>query len=332
MPKNHERKTFLITGGAGFIGSHLSEFLLRHGHRVLIIDDLSTGNIENVSHLLENKNFHFARASITDDIVLDRLASESEIIIHLAAAVGVKLIVKHPVHTIETNVIGTHKVLRSAHRYRCRVLLASSSEVYGKGNSVPFKEEDDVVLGSTSKCRWAYAESKMIDESLALAYKQEFGLDVIPFRLFNTVGPKQTGQYGMVIPRFVKQSLNNDPITVYGDGSQKRCFCDIRDVVCAIVGLAESDEASGKVFNIGSQEEISIMNLAKKIKEKTNSHSEIKIVPYALAYDDGFEDMQYRKPNIERINALISWKSNYSLDEILNEVIIYERNKNVKFN
>jgi UDP-glucose 4-epimerase len=253
MPKTTISRTFLITGGAGFIGSHLSEFLLKQGHHVLIIDDLSTGSITNISHLLKDKNFHFARASITDDIVLDRLASKSEIIIHLAAVVGVKLIVKHPVHTIETNVIGTHKVLRSAHRYRCRVLLASSSEVYGKGNSVPFEEEDDVVLGSTSKCRWAYAESKMIDESLALAYHQEFGLDVVPFRLFNTVGPKQTGQYGMVIPRFVKQALNNDSITVYGDGRQKRCFCDIRDVIFAIVGLAQNEQASGLVFNIGSQ-------------------------------------------------------------------------------
>ncbi|MHA1940172.1 MAG: NAD-dependent epimerase/dehydratase family protein [Candidatus Hodarchaeales archaeon] len=324
MHKNETKKTFLITGGSGFIGSHLSVSLLQKGHRVLVIDDLSTGRIKNIASFLRNNNFHFARASITDDIVLDRLSSESDIIIHLAAAVGVKLIVKHPVHTIETNVMGTQNVLKAALRYRCRVLLASSSEVYGKGNSVPFTEDDDVLLGSTSKCRWAYAESKMIDESLALAYNKEFGLDVVPFRLFNTVGPKQTGQYGMVIPSFVKQAMNNDSITVFGDGSQKRCFCDVRDVVRAIVGLAQNAESSGKVFNIGAQEEISIMDLARKIKEKTNSNSKIVTIPYSQAYDDGFEDMQYRKPSIEKIKTAIGWTPKYKLEDILKSIIIYQ--------
>ena len=321
MQNNENSKVYLITGGAGFIGSHLSEELLNQGHHVLVIDDLSTGDVNNISHLFDNEKFHFARACIRDDIVLDRLASQSDIIIHLAAAVGVQLIVERPVHTIETNVMGTQAVLSSALRYRCRVLLASSSEVYGKGNSVPFTEEDDVVLGSTSKSRWAYAESKMIDESLALAYSREYGLDVVPFRLFNTVGPKQTGQYGMVIPRFVQQSLKNEPITVYGDGSQKRCFCDVRDVVRAIIGLAENLNATGKVVNIGAQEEISILELAHLIKKKTESKSKIMTIPYSEAYADGFEDMQYRKPSIARIKSLIGWRPEYSLDEILENII-----------
>ena len=325
MRNSDHNKVYLITGGAGFIGSHMSEELLKKGHRVLVIDDLSTGDVNNISHLFKNENFHFARASITDDIVLDRLSSQSDIIIHLAAAVGVQLIVEHPVHTIETNVMGTQAVLSSALRYRCRVLLASSSEVYGKGNSVPFTEEDDVVLGSTSKSRWAYAESKMIDESLALAYGLEYGLDVVPFRLFNTVGPKQTGQYGMVIPRFVQQALRNEPITVYGDGSQRRCFCDVRDVVRAIIELAENPAATGKVVNIGAQEEISIMDLAKLIKTKVNSKSDIVKIPYSDAYADGFEDMQYRKPDIGRVKSLIGWQPNYSLDEILDNVIAFQK-------
>jgi UDP-glucose 4-epimerase len=327
MQTIQSQKVYLVTGGAGFIGSHLSEVLLKRGDRVMVIDDLSTGSIDNISHLLNDKNFHFARASITDDIVLDRLSSQSDIIIHLAAAVGVKLIVQHPVHTIETNVMGTQAVLKSALRYSCPVLLASTSEVYGKGNSVPFKEEDDVVLGPTSKSRWAYAESKMIDESLALAYTREFGLDVVPFRLFNTVGPKQSGQYGMVIPRFVQQALQNESITVYGDGFQRRCFCDVRDVVRAIVGLAEHQGSFGRVFNIGSQEEISIMDLAHRIKLKTNSNSKIQTIPYSEAYAEGFEDMKQRKPDIERIKSTIGWEPSFSLDEILETVIAYERNK-----
>ena len=330
MQKKKSMKSFLVTGGAGFIGSHLSEKLLDQGHRVFVIDDLSTGNISNISHLMENDNFHFARASITDEIVLDRISSQSDIIIHLAAAVGVKLIVKHPVHTIETNVMGTQSVLKSALRYQCFVLLASTSEVYGKGNSVPFAEEDDVVLGPTSKSRWAYAESKMIDESLALAYKREFDLDVVPFRLFNTVGPKQTGQYGMVIPRFVQQALLNEPITVYGDGAQRRCFCDVRDVVHAIIGLSEHNATSGRVFNIGSQEEISIMDLAHLIRSKLNSSSPIKTIPYSEAYAEGFEDMIQRKPDIQRIRSTIGWEPFFDLDEILDSVITYEQNKMTK--
>ena len=325
MRKHAADQVFLITGGAGFIGSHLSETLIKRGHRVLVIDDLSTGNIANIAHLLHHANFHFARASITDEIVLDRLSSQSDVIFHLAAVVGVQLIVKNTVHTIETNVIGTQAVLRSAHRYRCRVLIASSSEVYGKGNSLPFNEDDDVVLGSTSKSRWAYAESKMIDESLGLAYHREYGLAVIPFRLFNTVGARQTGQYGMVIPRFVQQALHQRPITVYGDGSQRRCFCDVRDVVRALLGLAECPAATGRVFNIGSEEEVSIVELAGRIKEKTNSRSIIQKIPYAQAYADGFEDMQQRRPSIARIKSAVNWEPHFSLDEILSNVIAHEK-------
>jgi len=327
MRKNQNKKVFLITGGAGFIGSHLAEVLLKQDHRVLVIDNLSTGSIDNISHLFKNSNFHFARASITDKIVLDRLSSLSDIIIHLAAVVGVELIVKNTIHTIETNIIGTQEVLRSAHRYRCRVLIASSSEVYGKGNIMPFNEDDDVILGSTSKSRWAYAESKMIDESLSLAYKREHGLDVVLFRLFNTVGPRQTGQYGMVIPRFIQQAIKNDPITVFGDGTQMRCFCDVRDVVRAIIGLANNQKASGQLFNIGSQEEISIMELAERVKKRTGSKSQIQKISYSDAYADGFEDMLRRIPDIERIKSSIGWEPKYTLDEILDAIIAYEKSK-----
>jgi UDP-glucose 4-epimerase len=289
-----------------------------------VIDDLSTGKIINIKHLMNHPRFHFARESITNELVLDRLASESDTIIHLAAAVGVKLIVERPVHTIETNVMGTQAVLRAALRYRCRTLLASSSEVYGKGNCLPFAEEDDVVLGPTSKCRWAYAQSKMIDESLGLAYHREFGLDVVAFRLFNTVGPRQTDQYGMVVPTFVRQALRKQPITVYGDGSQQRCFCDVRDVVAAILLLADGTSVTGEVFNIGSQEEISILELAQRIQKLTGSCSAIQLIPYAQAYGEGFEDMAYRKPNISRVRDRVGWSPQYHLDEILERIIAYE--------
>jgi nucleoside-diphosphate-sugar epimerase len=324
MKNGNSQKVFLITGGAGFIGSHLVDALLQIGHAVLVIDDLSTGKIGNIEHLLNHPSFHFARASITDDLVLDRLASESDTIIHLAAAVGVKLIVDRPVHTIETNVMGTQAVLRAALRYRCRTLLASSSEVYGKGKGFPFAEEDDVVLGPTSKCRWAYAQSKMIDESLGLAYHREFGLDVLAFRLFNTVGPRQTDQYGMVVPTFIRQALRKQAITVYGGGYQRRCFCDVRDVVAAILLLAEEKNVTGKVFNIGSQEEISILGLAQLIQKLTGSPSAIQLIPYSQAYGEGFEDMAYRKPDTSRIRDLVGWKTKYQLNEILGRIIEYE--------
>lgn len=318
-------QNFLITGGAGFIGSHLAEALLKAGHDVTAIDNLSTGRIENIQPLLTAARFHFVRASITDEIVMDRLASQADIIVHLAAAVGVQLIVQHPVHSIETNVMGTEAVLRAALRYRCRVLLASTSEVYGKGYRIPFRESDDVLLGPTDKNRWAYAASKMIDEFLGLAYHREYGLEVIPFRLFNTVGPRQTGQYGMVIPRFVQQALRNEPLTVYGDGSQCRCFCDVRDVVAALCGLAACPQAVGQLFNIGNTEEISMRALAEKIKTLTGSRSEIVLVPFEQAFGPGFEDMQRRVPDTERIHALLGWTPQHSLDQILAGIIAFER-------
>ena len=317
--------TFLITGGAGFIGSYLAEALVSQDHLVLAIDDLSTGDFHNIVHLIRHPNFHFARAGITDSLVLDRLASQADVIVHLAAAVGVKLIVDHPVHTIETNVNGTEAVLKAALRYRCRVLIASTSEVYGKGSKIPFSEDDDVVLGATTKSRWAYAASKMVDEFLALAYFREKGLEAVIMRLFNTVGPRQTGRYGMVIPRFVSQALRGEPITVYGDGAQGRCFCDVRDIVTAIVGLAQHSNSPGSVYNIGSTEEITIRELAERTRAATQSNSQIVTVPYSEAYAPGFEDMKRRVPNIDKIRRLIGWKPQRSMNRILNDVVAYEQ-------
>jgi UDP-glucose 4-epimerase len=313
-------QSVLITGGAGFIGSHLADALLAQGHHVLAIDNLSTGRLDNIRHLLDHPDFHFARASITDGIVLDRLASQADIVVHLAAAVGVMLIVERPVHTIETNVMGTEAVLQAALRYGCRVLIASTSEVYGKGSKIPFSEDDDVLLGPTVKSRWAYAASKMVDEFLGLAYHREHGLPVVPFRLFNTVGPRQTGRYGMVIPRFVGQALRGEPITVYGDGTQSRCFCDVSDAVRAIIGLGLHPEAPGQVYNIGSSEEVTIRRLAERVIAITGSSSEIVYVPYAEAYAPGFEDMQRRVPDTSRIQALLNWQPQLSLDRILMRV------------
>jgi len=317
--------TYLITGGAGFIGSHLSDVLLGAGQRVLSIDDLSTGRLANIAHLLGRPDFHFAQAPIADKVVLDRLASQADVIVHLAAAVGVQLIVEHPVHTIETNVGGTEAVLRAAHTYRARVLIASTSEVYGKGSKVPFAEEDDVLLGATSKSRWGYAASKMIDEFLALAYHREKGTPVTVARFFNTVGPRQTGQYGMVVPRLMRQALRGEPLTVFGDGTQRRCFCDVRDVVQAVVGLAHHPGAVGRVFNVGSEEEISINDLAARVKAAAGSKSAITHVPYETAYAPGFEDMARRVPDISRVKALLGWTPRRTLDETLAAVRDHER-------
>ncbi len=308
---------YLITGGAGFIGSHLAEAMLADGHQVTIIDDLSTGRFENIAHLRGRAGFRFAIDSITNEIVLDRLVSECDAICHLAAAVGVDLIVRHPTYTIEANVMGTEAVLKAAARYRVPVLLASTSEVYGKGIRVPFQEDDDVVLGPTSRSRWSYAASKMVDEFLGLAYHREHGLPVVIARLFNTVGPRQTGRYGMVVPRFVGQALRGEPITVYGDGRQSRCFCDVLDTVRAIQGLIAHPGAMGRVFNVGSTEEVTIEELARRVKEVTGSGSPIVYVPYDQAYAPGFEDMRRRVPDTRRIQDLLGWRPTISLDETL---------------
>ncbi len=318
----------LITGGAGFIGSHLTESLLKSNHKIVAIDNLSTGSIKNIQHLAGNPNFSFVRADISDELVLDRLSSESDIIIHLAAAVGVQLIVERPVHTIETNVAGTEKVLRSALRYGCKVLIASTSEVYGKGYKLPFSEDDDVLLGPTNKSRWGYAASKMVDEFLGMAYFTEYALDVVCFRLFNTVGPRQSGQYGMVIPRFVKSALQGKPIEVYGNGNQQRCFGHVYDVVRAIEGLAFYPQAGGNIFNIGSTEEISILELAQTVKRMTASSSEIVLIPYEQAYAPGFEDMERRIPSIAKINRLLGWTVEKSMKDILTDVIHFESKGN----
>lgn len=318
-------KTYLITGGAGFIGSHLSEYLVAQGNRVLVIDNLSTGRLSNIERLLEHPNFHFARADITDGMVLDRLASESDIIVHLAAAVGVQLIIEHPVHTIRTNINGTEAVLEAALRYGCRILIASTSEVYGKGSKFPFGEEDDLLLGASSKSRWAYAASKLVDEFLSFAYRREYGLETISMRFFNTVGARQTSRYGMVIPRFVQQALRGETITVYGDGSQSRCFCDVRDVVRAIVSLSLHPDGPGFVYNIGGTEEISMNALAERVKSLTGSASPIVRIPYDQAYAPGFEDMMRRIPDTSRLEELIGWKPSYILDDILHSVIECEK-------
>ena len=313
--------TVLITGGAGFIGSHLADKLLSLRHRVLAIDDLSTGRLENVEHLLSHPNFHLARASITNELVLDRLISQADIVVHLAAAVGVKLVVEHPVHTIATNVAGTEVVLRAALRYGCRVLIASTSEVYGKGARIPFCESDDVLLGSTEKSRWGYAASKMVDEFLALAYHREHSLPVSVVRFFNTVGPRQTGHYGMVIPRLMRQAIRNEPLTVFGDGRQRRCFGDVADVIEAVLLLMEHPAAPGRVFNVGNnREEVTILELAERIRAVANSSSEINFIPYSQAYAPGFEDMERRVPDITRIHELTGWTPKVSLDTTLHRV------------
>jgi UDP-glucose 4-epimerase len=316
---------YLITGGAGFIGSHMADLLLAAGHHVHAIDNLSTGRASNIEHLTGNARFDFTHASIDDEPTLERLAGQSQVIIHLAAAVGVKLVVEHPVQTIETNIFGTERALKAALRNKCKILIASTSEVYGKGAKFPFHEDDDVLLGATSKNRWGYAASKMVDEFLGLAYAQEFNLDVVLLRLFNTVGVRQTGRYGMVIPRFVRQALNNEPITVYGDGTQQRCFCDVRDTTRAIASLAQNPGATGRVFNIGGTEEVSMLQLARRIADMAGSRSAIKLVPYSEAYQPGFEDMQRRVPDTSRIEALTGWRPTINLDAILRNVITHER-------
>ena len=316
----------LITGGAGFIGSHLSEALLEKGHEVFVLDNLSTGSIGNIAHLKDGHRFHYTIDSVTNEPILAELVDQSDVVFHLAAAVGVKLIVEQPVNTIETNVHGTEVVLKHANKKKKLVLIASTSEVYGKSAEVPFSETADLVLGPSVKHRWAYACSKLIDEFLALAYWKEKKLPVIIVRLFNTVGPRQTGRYGMVIPTFVRQALANQPITVYGDGTQSRSFTYVGDVVEGLISLVEEPRAVGEVFNIGNGEEITIGALAERVKALADSRSSIVNIPYDQAYEEGFEDMPRRVPDIRKIGALVGYEPRVNLDEILHKVIDYFRN------
>jgi UDP-glucose 4-epimerase len=314
----------LITGGAGFVGSHLAECLLARGGEVHVIDNLSTGSIENIEPLKSHPHFHYQIDSILNEPVLAELVDRVDVVFHLAAAVGVRLIVESPVNTIETNVHGTEMVLKLANKKRKKVLVTSTSEVYGKANAVPFREDGDLVMGPTSKGRWSYACSKAIDEFLALAYHKERRLPVVVARLFNTVGPRQTGRYGMVIPSFVKQALLGHPITVYGDGSQTRCFTYVSDVVSQLVALAEEPRAVGEVFNVGNdREEVAILELARRVKAHAGSTSEIVLVPYDRAYEAGFEDMARRVPELSKLRALTGYEPRVALDEILERVIAY---------
>jgi len=314
----------LITGGAGFIGSHLADAYLQRECDVYVIDDLSTGKIENIQHLKGNKRFHYTIESVHNQPVTAELVDQCDVIFHLAAAVGVKLIVESPVRTIETNVRGTEVVLSLANKKKKKVLIASTSEVYGLSSDVPFREDGNLVMGATTKGRWSYACSKAIDEFLALAYWREKKLPTIVVRLFNTVGPRQTGQYGMVIPTFVKQALAGRPLTVYGDGKQSRCFGYVGDVVGALIGLMEKEEAVGQVFNIGSNQEITILDLARRVKELTQSSSDIVFVPYDEAYEEGFEDMPRRVPDITKVGDLVGFRPKMDLDGILKSVIDYQ--------
>ena len=316
----------LLTGGAGFIGSHLAERLLQLGYEVLVIDDLSTGSIENISHLKSTRGFSYTIDSINNESLLAELIDRSDVVFHLAAAVGVKLIVEQPVRTIETNVHGTEVVLKHASKKRKLVVLASTSEVYGKSTDVPFREGAELVLGATVKHRWAYACSKLLDEFLALAYWKERKLPVVIARLFNTVGPRQTGQYGMVLPTFVGQAIAGRPLTVFGDGRQSRSFTYVGDVVDALIGLAREPRAVGEVFNIGSKNEVTIRALAERVKQLADSDSVIQYVPYDQAYEAGFEDMPRRVPDLSKIAALIGYEPKLGLDEIIRSVVQYARN------
>lgn len=315
-----------ITGGAGFIGSHLAEELLNQGHQIYVIDDLSTGSIENIEHLKENKSFHYYIDTIKNKSLLAELIDKCDPIYHLAATVGVKLIVEKPIYTIENNILGTDIVLKLANKKQKKVIIASSSEVYGKNSNSPYREDYNLVLGPTSKSRWSYACSKAIDEFLALAYYKENKLPIVIIRFFNTVGPRQTGRYGMVLPTFVKQALLGHPITVFGDGKQIRCFTHVKDAVKATIDLAVHPNAVGGVFNIGNNEEISIENLAKFVKKFTGSNSEIIYIPYDDAYEEGFEDMRKRVPDISKIQKLIGYRSNINVEYIIKSIIEYYRN------
>jgi UDP-glucose 4-epimerase len=315
----------LITGGAGFIGSHLAERLLQDGDEVTILDDLSTGRLENIQGFRGHAGLQFVKGDIRDSTLVQLLASRCDVVFHLAAAVGVQLIADDPVRTIETNIAGTEVVLEAANKFGRRILLASSSEIYGKSEKVPFAEDDDFVLGGTGFSRWAYACSKAVDEFLGQAFHQQFGLSVVAARFFNTIGPRQTGRYGMVVPRFVQWALRNEPIQIYGTGRQTRCFCYVRDLVDGVIGLMRCDEAAGRVFNIGSTEEITMEALADRIIAITGSTSRKEFVPYVVAYGRPIEDMMRRVPDTGRIRQAVGWQPKTSLDQTLRTIIEYYR-------
>jgi len=318
---------FLITGGAGFIGSHLAERLLDRGDHVVLLDNLSTGSMENIRHLKASDRMEYHLDSIENRQLVAELVDDADVVVHLAAAVGVRLIVESPVRTIETNVNGTQHILEAAARKRKLVLTASTSEVYGKSTQVPFREEADLVLGPTTKGRWSYAASKALDEFLALSYWKEKKVPVIVVRLFNTVGPRQTGRYGMVLPNFVRQALGNEPISVYGDGKQSRCFCDVRDTVQALVKLIDCDRSVGEVVNIGNTEEISMEDLAHRVKQRTASTSSIEFIPYDKAYEPGFEDMMRRVPCVDKLHGITGFRPQTPLNEIIDRVAAHMKEK-----
>jgi len=318
---------YLITGGAGFIGSHLAERLLEKGEQVVLLDNLSTGSMENIRHLKGSERLEYHLDGIENRQILAELVDDADVIVHLAAAVGVKLIVESPVRTIETNVNGTQMILEAASKKKKLVLIASTSEVYGKNTNVPFHEDADLVLGATTKGRWSYAASKALDEFLALSYWKEKKQPVIVVRFFNTVGPRQTGRYGMVLPNFVKRALDGEPIEVYGNGQQSRCFCDVRDTVEALLRLMPLERAVGEVVNIGNTEEVTIENLAKIVKHRTGSASPIQFVPYDKAYEPGFEDMMRRVPSIEKLHSMTGFRPQTNLADIIDRVSAYFRQK-----
>ena len=315
----------LITGGAGFIGSHLADRLLADGHQVVVLDDLSTGRYENIEHLLGRPDFEFVLGSILNADLLDDCVARCDTVFHLAAAVGVQLIVEKPLESLATNIRGSELVFEKAHKYNTRILVASTSEIYGKNTSDRLGEEDDRILGSPLKSRWSYSEAKAIDEILAYTYWRQKGLRSVIVRLFNTVGPRQTGHYGMVIPRFVNQALRDEPLTVYGDGTQQRCFCYVGDIVDALVKLIETEEAYGQVFNLGGSEEVSIMTLAQRVIARAGSSSTIRVIPYDEAYEAGFEDMERRVPNTDRAAATVGFRQTLDLDSIIDSVVEDQR-------
>ena len=310
---------YLVTGGAGFIGSHLASALLERGDEVAVLDNLSTGNLGNLDHL--DGKISLRQGSVLDSLLVDEMVEDCEVVVHLAAAVGVRLIVEKPLRSFITNIKGTENVLEAAHRYRRKVLIASTSEVYGKSLGDPFKEEDDRLIGSNKISRWGYSTSKSVDEVLAFAYHRERDLSIVIARFFNTVGPRQTGAYGMVLPNFVEQAVAGEPLTVYGDGEQSRCFCHVSDVVAALLGLLDIPAAEGDVFNIGSTEEVTINQLAQRVIDMAGSSSSIELVPYDQAYEGGFEDMRRRVPDISKINAAIGWSPERNLDDIIKELV-----------